>query len=63
MLAFLRSVSAYGVVKHREMRMGTKKEQVMPLSTDSTTVSSLVYFSITGRVVSSLVAPAGAMQV
>ena len=48
--------------KHSEIRMGTKKEQIMPLSTDSTTVSSLVYFSIMGSVVSSLVAPAEAMQ-
>lgn len=48
--------------KHSEIRIGTKKEQIMPLSTDSTTVSSLVYFSIIGSVVSSLVAPAEAMQ-
>ena len=49
--------------RQMEMITGTNKEQIMPLSTDSTTVSSLVYFSIMGRVVSSLVAPAGAMLV
>ena len=49
--------------RQMEMITGTTKEQIMPLSTDSTTVSSLVYFSIMGRVVSSLVAPAGAMLV
>ena len=36
---------------------------MIPFSTDRTTVSSLVYFKIMGSVVSSLVAPAGAMQV
>ena len=40
-----------------------KNEQITPFKTDNTTVSSFVYFSITGSVVSSLVAPAGAMHV
>ena len=41
----------------------TKKEQRIPLRTARTTVSSFVYFRSTGRVVSSLVAAAGAIQV
>lgn len=43
-------------------RNGTAAEHRTPLNTDSTTVSSSVYRIITGRVVSSLVAPAGAIQ-
>ena len=42
---------------------GDHQEQMMPLKTDITTVSSLVYFKMIGRVVSSLVAPAEAIQV
>ena len=50
-------------VKEKVIRMGTKKEQRIPLRTARTTVSSFVYFKSTGRVVSSLVAAAGAIQV
>ena len=53
----------YPYYRQMEMITGTNSEQIMPLSTERTTVSSLVYFSIMGRVVSSLVAPAGAMLV
>lgn len=42
---------------------GTRAERITPLITESTTVSSLVQRIIMGSVVSSLVAPAGAMQV
>ena len=42
---------------------GTKAEQITPLTTERTTVSPLVQRIIMGSVVSSLVAPAGAMQV
>lgn len=45
------------------MSIGTAAEQIIPLITDNTTVSSLVYRINIGRVVSSLVAPAGAIQV
>ena len=45
------------------MSIGTAAEQIIPLITESTTVSSLVYLINIGRVVSSLVAPAGAIQV
>ena len=44
------------------MSTGTNAEQMAPFRTDSTTSSSLVYFIIMGSVVSSLVAPAAAMQ-
>lgn len=44
------------------MSTGTSAEQITPLITESTTVSSLVYRIIIGNVVSSLVAPAGAIQ-
>ena len=54
---------SYPALRHKEMSIGTKKEQIMPFKTDSTTVSSFVYFNMTGSVVSSLVAPAGAIQV
>lgn len=52
-----------GTDRHTDISIGTKKEQMIPFKTDSTTVSSLVYFNMTGNVVSSLVAPAGAIQV
>ena len=45
------------------MSTGTRAEQITPLTTESTTVSPLVQRIIMGSVVSSLVAPAGAMQV
>ena len=48
---------------HSEMSGGTAAEQTTPLNTDSTTVSSSVKRIIIERVVSSLVAAAGAMQV
>ena len=51
------------MLKKKVIRMGTKKEQRIPLRTARTTVSSFVYFKSTGRVVSSLVAAAGAIQV
>ena len=44
------------------MSTGTKAEQIAPFSTESTTLSSSVYFIIMGSVVSSLVAPAAAMH-
>ena len=52
-----------GKLKQMDIKIGTKKEQIMPFITDNTTVCSSVYFNIIGKVVSSLVAPAGAMQV
>ncbi len=42
----------YASFKQKEIRMGTIREQMMPLKTDITTVSSLVYFKMIGRVVS-----------
>ena len=42
---------------------GTSAEQMTPLSTESTTVSPFVQRMSMGSVVSSLVAPAGAMHV
>ena len=43
--------------------MGTAIEQITPLRTATTATSSLVYFIKIGRVVSSLVAAAGAIAV
>ena len=54
---------SYPILKKKVIRTGTKKEHRTPFNTASTTVSSLVYFRRTGRVVSSLVAAAGAIQV
>lgn len=42
---------------------GTSAEQMTPFSTESTTVSPFVQRMSMGSVVSSLVAPAGAMHV
>lgn len=57
------NTAAYPILKKKVIRIGTKKEHSIPLSTARTTVSSSVYFRSTGSVVSSLVAAAGAMQV
>ena len=51
------------ILKKKVISIGTKKEQRIPLRTARTTVSSFVYFKMRGKVVSSLVAAAEAIQV